>query len=851
MVLIPNSGRPGPIYNDAAAQTSAAPSNTAYLLASNNLSDLTNVLQARLNLGLGTAATSSSAAFDPAGAATAAQNAAEAYARSLLSGIPSGTGSVTSVSVTTANGVSGVVATPTTTPAITLTLGAITPTTVNGITLTTGTGTLTLGTATLNAGTGGTLGPGAFASSSTGSGAAVLQTSPTLITPVFTGATLLGTTVLSSLTTNGFVKTTGGTGTLAVDTNTYQPLATNLTTLAALANPGVSGYVLSSTTGGVYSWVANGASSGFPITLGSTSIAAGSTTTSVNGLTIGATTPAAGTFTTLIGQLTEGIQGTNAPATVFYGQNTTSGTAAATKFGLANSSQQLVFYITDTAYTGAAIITGGIAKSATIFTDSPIPLVFGTNGTSNFIIASGGAATFSCLAGASAGVVQASSLGLVSQLAYTGSTTNFLRADGSWAAPSAGAVSSVSGSGSGISVSPTTGAVVVSNTGVTSIVAGTNVTISSGTGAVTVNASGGGFTPPASSNLISTASSTVVNAATEFYVASYASANAAFAAACAAGGVLVLPAGTTTANLSFSQVGAFGVGIRGCGMGASILNGTIQIVSGGTQPTASITLADFTCTGGIAFDLGTAGPYNAGGDSSGSITNVAITGQQTYNSASVSLFLRGAAQFSLSNVVCKGSSNTSGYGLIVDSCSNLQISNYTAYTYKYGLYGATTGGGAAGWECSNIRMANCQYGWYTVWAVNQGAFITNIMVDNGNASITGTVPIYMQGAGSGVNACTICGGEVLLASGSSAPYSLQLYNMTNVSISNVDFTFASPTDSHIFCGNTTSYTNVTGCQFNGGTLVHVDSGSTYNHAMANRLGVTFNNGGGATNQLLS
>lgn len=41
-----------------------------------------------------------------------------------------GTGSVTSVSVTTANGVSGSVATSTTTPAITLTLGAITPSSV-------------------------------------------------------------------------------------------------------------------------------------------------------------------------------------------------------------------------------------------------------------------------------------------------------------------------------------------------------------------------------------------------------------------------------------------------------------------------------------------------------------------------------------------------------------------------------------------------------------------------------------------------------------------------------------------------------------------------------------------------
>lgn len=46
-----------------------------------------------------------------------------------------GTGTVTSVSVTTANGVSGTVATATTTPAISLTLGAITPTSVNSIVL--------------------------------------------------------------------------------------------------------------------------------------------------------------------------------------------------------------------------------------------------------------------------------------------------------------------------------------------------------------------------------------------------------------------------------------------------------------------------------------------------------------------------------------------------------------------------------------------------------------------------------------------------------------------------------------------------------------------------------------------
>ena len=49
-------------------------------------------------------------------------------------------GTVTSVSVTTANGISGTVATATSTPAITLTLGAITPTTVNGLALSLGNG---------------------------------------------------------------------------------------------------------------------------------------------------------------------------------------------------------------------------------------------------------------------------------------------------------------------------------------------------------------------------------------------------------------------------------------------------------------------------------------------------------------------------------------------------------------------------------------------------------------------------------------------------------------------------------------------------------------------------------------
>lgn len=53
----------------------------------------------------------------------------------IIEGSLGGTGTVTTVSVVSANGISGSVANPTTTPAITLTLGAITPTSVNSVVL--------------------------------------------------------------------------------------------------------------------------------------------------------------------------------------------------------------------------------------------------------------------------------------------------------------------------------------------------------------------------------------------------------------------------------------------------------------------------------------------------------------------------------------------------------------------------------------------------------------------------------------------------------------------------------------------------------------------------------------------
>lgn len=153
-----------------------------------------------------------------------------------------GSGTVTSVSVTTANGVSGSVANSTTTPAITLTLGAITPSTVRGLTITTTTGTFTLTNAktfsvsntltlagtdgsTLNIGTGGTLGTAAFTAATaygavSGTLAQFAATTSAELRGVISDETGTGALVFAggnigaatgtSLTTSGNISTTAG-----------------------------------------------------------------------------------------------------------------------------------------------------------------------------------------------------------------------------------------------------------------------------------------------------------------------------------------------------------------------------------------------------------------------------------------------------------------------------------------------------------------------------------------------------------------------------------------------------------------------------------------------------------------
>ena len=183
----------------------------------------------------------------------------------VIGGGGGGSGTVTSVAVTTAAGVSGSVANPTTTPAITLTLGAITPTlvassgAVSGANLS-GTNTGDQTSVTGNAGTATALATGRTISitgdatyTSASFNGSTNVTGAITLTSVATGATAGSSSAIPVITFNNKGLVTGITSAAVIapaGTLTGTTLAANVVT-SSLTSLGVLDQLYVNSTGGV------------------------------------------------------------------------------------------------------------------------------------------------------------------------------------------------------------------------------------------------------------------------------------------------------------------------------------------------------------------------------------------------------------------------------------------------------------------------------------------------------------------------------------------------------------------------------------------------------------------------
>lgn len=315
-----------------------------------------------------------------------------------------GSGTVTSVSGVTSAGVAVSVATPTTTPAITVTLGNITPSSVNATGLilgsnlsgtNTGDQTITLTGAVTGSGTGSfATSLGSFSSASlagaitdeTGTGSAVFGTNPVFTTPLTiqdaTDTTKKGTFVMSGITTATTVNYTfpNATGSLATIANLNQifsgPTTFSASNVVVGSAPTTSNYGLGTgaNTSGVTKTITIGTSglSGSTTTIGIGSAVSGA----LGGITLNqaTTTPAQITSTlatgtspfvvastTRVSNLNSATAGTADTTNALQSATTTVNVSSAT----APTTGQVLKATSGTAATWQTIATGGTIASTT------------------------------------------------------------------------------------------------------------------------------------------------------------------------------------------------------------------------------------------------------------------------------------------------------------------------------------------------------------------------------------------------------------------------------------------------------------------------------------------------------
>ena len=235
-----------------------------------------------------------------------------------------------------------------------------------------------------------------------------------IASPTFTGTVTTPALTLSGFTTGTLINTSGvvsalsgtnlvlGNGT-TIAQSTFQTAAANLTTLAGLSSvanlstlanlaaPGTSGWVLSSTTGGVYSWIAAGGGMTNPMTTTGDMIYSSSGTTPAR-LAVGA----AGTV--LVGGTTPTWSSTPSITNVIEGYTTTATASGTTTLTVTSTYQQ--FFTGTTTQTVALPNTATLALGQSWYIDnnSTGSITVQSSGANTIvIITAGSAATVTCI----------------------------------------------------------------------------------------------------------------------------------------------------------------------------------------------------------------------------------------------------------------------------------------------------------------------------------------------------------------------------------------------------------------------------------------------------------------------
>lgn len=630
-------------------------------------------------------------------------------------------GTVTSVSVTTANGVSGSVATATTTPAITLTLGAITPSSVAST--------------------------GAVSGTSLSSSGNISTTSASArITGDFsTSATVLSRTFFQSSTTNGntiISAMPNGTGTTsAIALGNTTALNTNG---SAFTQYGINGSVTSIVSSNIG---ATGTALPLAFTVNPDANATPNLQINANG-----------------NWSLAGTAGTN-------GQVLTANTGAAPTWQTFSASALSNTTTLGTVTNSAVSITG---ISGTTSASSPMSITAGatSTGTGNSLTLSGGSPAAGSVSGAVTIQTVANGTGGTGAISITTATTTGNGATaGSVSITGGDATNTTAGTGGSVSLTAGSG---FTASGQITIQAGPNLNVSGNTTAGRVTIQGGtttstvgGATGVGGSILINggLGSASVAGGSIVFQTA----ANGSFTERMriTAAGAFTM-AGTTGTNGQVLTSNGSGVP----SWAAPATSGTVTSVSVTTANGVSGSVATSTTTPAITLTLGAITPSSVASTGAVSGSSLSSTSDLTFTGTGSRIILNNPATLPNRTMIVSGTSNSfSSLGIVPNGTGNQ--SEFV-----------TTWGNAAGTGNTNNLTTNFSYGGILMDGTGGAAAVLNlysarsgtgvampIIFSTGTTGVTGSERMRIDNVGAVTFAggSTGTNGQVLTSNGSGVP----------------------------------------------------------------------------------